>query len=147
VNRFTQITFVGIFALASQTALCQSGGNVDDDLRHSQICAKAASEFRKQPEWSNASEPQTFTSHFNKAQGICLVMVSSSSLVSGGVLETHHVYNALEGTVLGGEIIVKDMLQNGEQKTRSIMMVRAGKTVKKNEAAEAYHWFEGLMSQ
>ena len=61
-----------------------------------------------------------------------------------------HVYDALEGTVLGGQIVTKDIPRNGQQKTLSILMVRDGKILGKNnpdEAREAHQWFEALMKE
>jgi hypothetical protein len=80
--------------------------------------------------------------------GKCLVKVTRSSVVSGEVLEMQHVYDAFEGTVVGGEVLTKEIPHDGKQKTLSIMMVRDGKNLGKNnvdEAREAYQWFETLM--
>ena len=126
--------------------------SLDEDLKYSQLCAKAAKEFRSQPEWANEDEPRTFTSHFNKKMGKCLVKITSSSIASEGkaVLETQHVYDALEGTVLGGQILTKEIPHDGEQKTLNILMVRDGKLLGKNsvdEAREAYQWFGTLMKE
>jgi hypothetical protein len=82
--------------------------------------------------------------------GKCLVKVTSSNIVSGKVLEMQHVYDAMEGTVLCGKILTKEVPHNGEQKTLGITMVRDGKILgKKNadEAREAYQWFETLMKE
>jgi hypothetical protein len=65
-------------------------------------------------------------------------------------MEMQHVYDALEGAVLGGKIVTKDIPRNGEQKTLGILMVRDGKTLGRNnpdEAREAYQWFETLMKE
>jgi|ERR1017187_4213118 hypothetical protein len=146
---FWRVLPAGIMVLVSQWGICQSSANIDDDLRHSEICARAANNFRSQPEWK--SEPADFTSHFNKKLGKCLVKVTTSHIVSGNVLEMQHVYDAMEGTVLGGEIITKTIPRHdGEQKTLHIAMVRDGKTLgNKNadEAREAYQWFETLMKE
>lgn len=152
MKKVVSLALAGLLACISQQSMCQSNSNLDEDLRHSQLCAKAAKEFRSQPEWKNEDEPRTFTSHFNKKMGKCLVKVTSSNVVSGGkeVLEMQHVYDAMEGTVLGGEILTKEVPHDGEQKTLGIMMVRDGKTLgKKNadEAREAYQWFETLMKE
>lgn len=146
------LALAGLLACISQQSICQSNSNLDEDLRHSQLCAKAAKEFRSQPEWKNEDEPRTFTSHFNKKMGKCLVKVTSSNIVpkEKTVLEMQHVYDAMEGTILGGEVLTKEIPHNGEQKTLGIMMVRDGKILgKKNadEAREAYQWFEALMKE
>jgi hypothetical protein len=130
--------------------MCQPKSSLDEDLRHSQLCAKAAKEFRSQPQWKD--EENIFTSHFNKNLGKCLVKVTNSTVVSGKreVMEMQHVYDALEGTVLGGKIETKDIPRNGEQKTLSILMIRDGKMLGRNnpaEAREAYQWFETLMKE
>lgn len=131
---------------ASQRGLSQSSVNIDEELRHSEICARAANNFRSQPEWK--AEAANFTSHFNKKLRKCLVKVTISNIVSGKVLEMQHIYEAMEGTVLGGEIMTKTLPKDGEQKTLTIAMVRDGKILGKkdaDEAREAYEWFETLM--
>lgn len=148
----TRIPILIILALVSQQSMSQSNSGLDSDLRNSQLCAKATRDFRSQPEWKSQDEPRTFTSHFNKKMSKCLVKVTSSTVVSGKneVLETQHVYDALEGAVLGGEIITKEISRNGEPRTLGILMVRDGKLLGKNnpdEAREAYQWFETLMKE
>ena len=131
--------------------MCQPVSNLDEDLRHSQLCAKATKEFRALPEWNKEDSQNTFTSHFNKKMGKCLVKVTNSNIVKGELLEMQHVYDALEGNVVGGEILIKELaVHNGEQKIISISMVRDGKILgKKNrdEAIDAYRWFETLMKE
>lgn len=61
-----------------------------------------------------------------------------------------HVDDAVEGTVLCGEVLTKEIPHNGEQKTLGIMMVRDGKMLGKrnaDEAREVYQWFETLMKE
>lgn len=152
MEKLVPVALAGLLACISQQSMSQSNSSLDNDLKYSQLCAKAARDFRSQPEWKSQDEPRTFTSHFNKKMGKCLVKVTSSNVVSGKheVLEMQHVYDALEGTVLGGEIITKDIPRNGEPKTLGILMVRDGKTLGKNnpdEAREAYQWFEALMKE
>lgn len=136
-----------LLALSGQESMCQTTNSVDDDLRHSELCARAALNFRSQPEWKD--EPATFTSHFNKKLGKCLVKVVSSNIVARNeILETQHVYDAMEGTVLGGQLLNKELAHDGEEKILGITMVRVGKILgRKNpeEAAEAYEWFQTLM--
>ena len=142
----------GLLACAGPSAFSQSSSTMEDDLRHSQFCAKAAADFRKQPDWSSSDEHYSFTSHFSKSLGKCLVKVKNWNLVleMKTVLETEHVYDALEGTVLGGRIITKERPhKDGTQKTISTLMVRDGKTLGKNAIAEAIaasEWFDTLMT-
>ena len=144
----TLAVLAALLMCGSQHAMSQANSSVDEDLRHSQLCAKATRDFRSQPEWKDNSEPRTFTSHFNKKMGKCLVKVTSSNMTSGVVLEMQHVYDALEGTTLGGEILRKEIPRRGEQKILSITMVRDGKILAdKSEAREAYAWFETLMKE
>ena len=135
-------------ALAASAASAQS---LDDELRRSQMCAKAARDFRSQPEWKDDTELRTFTSHFNKKMGKCLVKVTSVNPVSGDaeILDLQHVYDALEGTVLGGKITTKRRSSKGELEITGILMIRDGKMLGKNnpdEAGDAYAWFETLMN-
>ena len=61
-----------------------------------------------------------------------------------------HVYDAIEGTVLGGEILAKDISHDDKQEILGILMVRDGKLLgkqNKGEAREAYQWFETLMKE
>ena len=151
LNKIILLSLAGLLTCFSQQSMCQSNSNLDEDLRHSQLCAKATKEFRAQPEWNNLDEPRTFTSHFNKKMGKCLVKVTSSNVVSGEVMEMQHVYDAIEGTVLGGEILTKEIIpHDGEQRIIGITMVRDGKLLgkqNKDEAREAYQWFETLMKE
>jgi hypothetical protein len=143
-------TLASVLACAALQAFSQSNNSLSEELRLSQLCSKAAKDFRSQPEWADNQEPRTFTNHFNKKMGKCLVKVSSTNLVQQNkvVLETQHVYDALEGTVLGGKVMTKELPRGGEQKTLSVTMVRDGKILGKNfpdEAREASQWFETLM--
>ena len=144
------IAIAALLMLASQLASAQSSVT-SQDLGNSQMCAKAARDFRNQPEWKESPQSKTFTNHFNKKLGKCLVKVSSQSLVKAEsrILETQHVYDALEGTVLGGKIVAKELPRGTEEpKVLSILMVRDGKQLGKNnleEARAAYQWFDTLM--
>ena len=149
MNPTAKVALATVFAVFCQLAASQTS-SVSEDLRISQMCAKAAKDFRSQPEWKDSPQPYTFTNHFNKKLGKCLVKASSQSLVKENrrILETQHVYDAIEGTVLGGKIVVKELVTNGEPQVISIQMVRAGKILGKNEveaAREAYEWFDTLM--
>lgn len=149
VKRVAMFTLAGLLVCVSQQSVCQSNSSLDENLWHSQLCAKAAKEFRSQPEWKDV-EDTIFTSHFNTKLGKCLVMAKSTNLVQEQhkVLEMQHVYDAIEGTVLCGKILVKEIPHDGEQKTLTITMVKDGKTLKnKDEFREAYQWFETLMKE
>jgi hypothetical protein len=149
MNNVVTLALSALLLCFSQQAMCQPY-SMDEDLQHSQLCSKAVRDFRNQTDWKEQPFGNTFTSHFNKALGKCLVMVSRSDIVSGEVLETHHIYNALEGTVLGGEILIKTIPRDGDQKIISITMVKDGKMLGKNnpdEARAAYQWFENLMKE
>lgn len=146
-----KLTLAACAVLACASAFAQSSAALDQDLQHAQLCAKAAAEFRKRPEWVDPVTPTTFTNHFNKALGKCLVKASSTIFTPGSktVLEAEHVYDAFEGTVLGGRLTTKSLPSaTGEQKIVGILMVRDGKELGKNDPAgarEAYAWFEPLM--
>jgi len=146
----SRLTLAALLACGSLQALSQSSYTLDEDLKHSQFCAKAAVDFRKRPEWSNDSEPHVFTNHFNKVLGKCLVMVVTSTYLreQKAIFETSHVYDALEGTVLGGKITSKTTPRTNDRAADRILMVRDGKTIGRDspdEAREAYRWFESLM--
>jgi hypothetical protein len=67
--RIIRLAMVGLLASMSQQAMAQANSSLDDDLRRSQLCAKAAKEFRSQPEWKNPTDmSRTFTSHFISLQ-------------------------------------------------------------------------------
>lgn len=141
---------IGLLVASScSAALAQNA--LDEDLKHSQVCSKAARDFQGQPEWKD--HDLSFTSHFNKRLGKCLVKVSGASVVEkrGEVLETEHVYDALENTVLGGKITRKALPRSltGEQKTLGIVMILDGKILGKDDvdaAGEAFQWFGTLMT-
>ena len=146
--------FLLLLVCVSHYSLAQTKKAEKDDLEKSQFCTKAASEFRKQPEWREASKLHmsvSFTSHFNKTLNKCLVKVSSSDLIekTSRVMETNHIYDALENTVLGGKILLK-VRDGNDYKVETITMVRDGKVLGKNNpdaASEAYQWFDTLMKE
>ena len=137
---------IALLMAASGTAAAQS--SVDAGLRHEAMCSKWAQAFQRRPEWQGSNA--TFTSHFNKKLEKCLVEVTSSNVASGKIIEMHHVYDALENKNLGGEDILKELPSKyGQEKVISIMMVRDGKLLGKNDpqaTRAAYLWFQTLMS-
>ena len=134
--------------IAATTSARAAQSSVDTDLRHEAMCSKWARTFQERPEWQGSNA--TFTSHFNKNLEKCLVEVTSSSIVSGEVMESHHVYDALENKMIGGEIVMKKLpKKDGQEKVLSIVMVRNGKILGKKQlqaAREAYAWYQTLMS-
>lgn len=140
----------GFLSFASSYGKSQNNTGVTEDMQRSQFCARAAKEFRKRPEQKDAdplAQSTTFTSHFNKSMKKCLVqVVSVVSATSGGFIVFSHTYDALDGTILGGKTITKKRAVD-DDKNDLVVMVRNGKFLKdKSEAAEAYFWYDTLMT-
>jgi hypothetical protein len=111
--------------------------NSNSDFLHAQLFAKAASDFRKGPDWVNGTDIR-FINHFNKFLGKCLVKVVGANIVQDGqaVLEGEHVYDAFENLVLGGRITTKKIVANDELKVLGVLMVTYGKIIREADAEE-----------
>ena len=146
-------TLVGRVAIAisivlTSAAEAQPSDQVGESLRRSQFCARAAKEFFEPRKDDAIADSITYTSHFNKALGKCLVKIQRILLVkeSSNVLEMNHIYDALEGKVLGGKILTKKMVKGEEPNVVGIMLLKDGKTIRDpDEAAAVVLWFDRLM--
>ena len=139
---------IAMSIVLGSAAAAQPSDQVGESLRRSQFCARAAKEFFEPRKDDPIADSITYTSHFNKALGKCLVKIQRSSLVkeSGNVLEMNHIYDALEGKVLGGKILTKKMVKGEEPKVVSIMLLKDGRTIRDlTEAAAVVLWFDRLM--
>ena len=146
-------TLVGRVAIAisivlASVAKAEPPDQVGESLKRSQFCARAAKEFFEPQKADAIAESITYTSHFNKALNKCLVKIQRILLVkeSSNVLEMNHIYDALEGKVLGGKILTKKMVKGEEPNVVGIMLLKDGKTIRDpDEAAAVVLWFDRLM--
>jgi hypothetical protein len=139
-----------LLAVLPELSPAQTPDPLNESLKRSQFCARAAKEFFERPEWKSAQpgHAQGYTSHFNKGLNKCLVNVRTMQIVakSHEVLEMNHIYHALEGRVLGGKILTKKIVGGGEEKVVSITLVKDGKFIRDaSEAATVLTWFDRLM--
>ena len=122
-----------------------------EDLKYSQFCTDAADKFWKRHDWAAQNDVQninSYTSHYNKKANKCFVDVHGVALVSGEnkVIESDHVYDALEDTVLGGRLVLKKRGPDGE--VLSVILVRDGRTIKDAQERQAFTpWFQSLMAE
>ena len=139
---------IAISIVLASAAEAQPPDQVGESLKRSQFCARAAKEFFEPRKDDAIADSITYTSHFNKALGKCLVKIQRSVLVKelSNVLEMNHIYDALEGKVLGGKILTKKIVKGDEPKVVSIMLLKDGRTIRDpTEAAAVMLWFDRLM--
>ena len=139
---------LGVMVAFSGAARAQSQSAIREDLELSRFCSKAMRDFKNAPEWKAAAKESlslSFSSHYNKRMGKCLVEVKSVDIVSsGGYLERDHVWDALENILLGGVTTFRKKM--GSDEGAYVVMSRAGKIISdKQQAAETYAWFNTLM--
>ena len=137
-------------ALTFGSSLAQTTDPALEALKRSQFCASAAKEFMSRPEWkaeNQIADTTGYTSHYNNALKKCLVQVRANHLLSKEKkqMEMIHVYDALEGTNLGGKVVTKT-LTTAEPKTTHIVTIKDAKFVRDpTEAAVVLKWLERLM--
>jgi hypothetical protein len=78
-----------------------------EELKYSQFCTDAADKFWKRHDWAGEQDVQhinSYTSHYNKKLNKCFVDVHGVTLLTDQhkVMESDHIYDALEDTVVWG---------------------------------------------
>jgi len=122
-----------------------------EELKYSQFCTEAAEKFWKRHDWigqQDVHETNSYTSHYNRKLNKCLVDVHGLSLLSSQhkVMESDHVYDALEDTVLGGRVVLRKGGQDGE--IESVVLIKDGRALRDEQERAAFiPWFQGLMGQ
>jgi hypothetical protein len=120
-----------------------------EELKYSKFCTEAAEKFWNRHDWKNQrdlTQIASYTSHYNKKLNKCLVDVHGISPLKGNVLESDHVYDALEDTVLGGRLLVKKGRLDGD--IESQVLIKEGRTIRDKQAAASFvPWFQSLMTQ
>lgn len=90
----------------------------------------------------------SYTSHYNKKLNKCLVDVHGLTIVSGEhkVMESDHIYDALEDTVLGGRITLRKSGPDGE--IESVVLIKDSHPIRDEQERVAFlPWFKGLMAE
>lgn len=147
--RTLRIASVALLLVYMESGFAQSSQPGADFLMRSQICARAAKEYMNRPEWKS---PQPFyllsyTSHYNSKLDKCLVHVRRTQLVKdkNEVFEMNHIYDAIEGRVIGGKILTKRPI-GGEPKVVGVLLLKGDRFVRDPaEAAAVLPWFDSLM--
>ncbi len=119
-----------------------------EELKYSQFCSEAAGKFWSRHDWKDEHDLQfsSYTSHYSKTMNKCLVDVHSVTLSKEKALESDHVYDALEGAVLGGRVLVRKAGAEGD--IESVLFVKDGRTIRdKQEVASFVPWFQSLMTE
>jgi hypothetical protein len=122
-----------------------------EELKYSQFCTEAADKFWKRHDWAGRQDAHvidSYTSHYNKKLNKCLVDVHGLALVSGEqkVMESDHIYDALEDTDLGGRVVLRKGQQDGE--IESVVLIKDGSGIRDEQERAAFlPWFHGLMSE
>jgi len=122
-----------------------------EELKYSQFCTEAADKFWKRHDWAGQQDLEhinSYTSHYNKKLNKCFIGVHGLTLVSGQhkVMESDHIYDALEDTVIGGRIILRKDGQDGE--IESVVLIKDSHPIRdQQERAGFLPWFQGLMAE
>jgi hypothetical protein len=122
-----------------------------EELKYSQFCTDAADKFWKRHDWAHQQdvhEMNSYTSHYNKKLNKCLVDVHGLTLVSGEhkVMESDHIYDALEDSVLGGRVLLRKGEPDGE--IESVVLIKDGHLIRDEQERAAFlPWFQGLMAE
>lgn len=146
---------VVIFGVACQVPEQHEAGSATaqkstlmDELKYSKFCTEAAEKFWTRHDWKDrhdVGEIASYTSHYNKRLKKCLVDVHAATLVKGKVLESDHVYDALENTVVAGRVLLKKQAgPDGE--VEKLLLIKDGSIIRdKREAAAFLPRFQSLM--
>jgi hypothetical protein len=122
-----------------------------EELKYSQFCTEAAEKFWKRHDWKDQhdlSQITSYTSHYNKTLNKCLVDVHGVLLLSSEkkVSESDHIYDALEDTVLGGQVILRKGGPEGE--IEAMVLVQDGHAIRDEQKRAAFvPWFQSLMTE
>ena len=147
-SAFVGCVATGILVVLVSVAKAQPSDQVGESLKRSQFCTRSAKKFFEPQAADTTFDSITYTSHFNKALNKCLVKIQKIALVkeSSNVLEMNHIYDALEGKVLGGKILTKKMTKDEKPKVVGITLLKDEKIVRDpTEAAVVMLWFDRLM--
>ena len=126
-------------------------GSRMEELKYSQFCTEAAEKFWKRHGWIGQQDVHvinSYTSHYNRKLNKCFVDVHGLSLLSSQheVMESDHVYDALEDTVLGGRGILRKGGQDGE--IESVVLIKDSRALRdQQERATFIPWFQSLMAE
>jgi hypothetical protein len=136
-------------ALLAQGSFAQSSVSTGNEpLIRSQICARAAEDFMKRPQWeTQLFDTQSYTSHYNNKLRKCLVNVQRIQLVTNKdeVFEMNHVYDAIEGRIVGGKLLTKKPI-GAEPKVVSTVLLKGERFIRDPaEVTAALLWFDNLM--
>jgi len=122
-----------------------------EELKYSQFCTEAADKFWKRHDWAGQQDVQhinSYTSHYNKKLNKCFVDVHGLTLVSDEhkVMESDHIYDALEDTVLGGRVILRKDGQDGQ--IESVVLIKDSHPIRDEQERAAFiPWFQSLMAE
>jgi hypothetical protein len=89
-----------------------------------------------------------YTSHYNKKLNKCFVDVHGLTLVSDEhkAMESDHIYDALEDTVLGGRVILRKDGQDGQ--IESVVLIKDSHPIRDEQERAAFvPWFQSLMAE
>ncbi len=120
-----------------------------EELKYSKFCSEASEKFWSRHDWKDEhdlSQITSYTSHYNKKLNKCLVNVHGISPNMGKVLESDHVYDALEDTVLCGRVLTRKSFPDGD--IQSVVLIKDGKPIRNKQEATSFEpWFLSLMTE
>ena len=120
-----------------------------EELKYSQFCTEAADKFWKRHDWAGQQDAHvinSYTSHYNKKLNKCFIDVHGLTLMSGKVMESDHIYDAQEDTILGGRVILRKGGQGGE--IQSVLFIKDSRPIRDEQERAAFlPWFQSLMAE
>ena len=145
---FRSIIILPFIAYAS-FCYAQSDRQLKDSFDRSLICSKAAKDFMNDPGWDDFRThwALSHTSHYSNSLNKCLVSVRRVRIIleKNEIFEMNHVYDAIEGRVIGGKIVTKAPI-GPNPKIINTVLLRGDRFVRDPaEGAAALIWFDRLM--
>lgn len=155
-NRIVVLSALAIVSVACQVAehhgAASAASTVDsrmDELKYSRFCTDAAERFWSRHDWKNQQDlhhVDSYTSHYNRNLNKCFVDVHGLVLLKGELLESDHVFDALENTHLGGRDVLRKGGLDGE--VESVALIKDGRAIRERQERLSFvPWFQGLMTE
>lgn len=123
----------------------------EKELKDSKFCSDAAEKFWNRHDWKDNTDLRlitTYTSHYSKALNKCLVDVhGANTYIKGKVMETDHIYDALENKVFAAQLLTKKGA-DADAEVEKMLLIKDGRMVRSKEEVDSFiPWFKSLMTQ
>lgn len=130
-------------------AFACSGFSQTTQFDRSLSCSKAARDFMRSPEWDEFKNHWALShvSHYNSSLEKCFVSVRRVRIIleKNEIFEMIHVYDAIEGRIIGGKILTKKPINPNPQVINTVLLKGDRFIRDPAEAASVHVWFDRLM--